>query len=267
MSIMMDFVPEYLCKIIRNLLSNALKFTPKEGRVSLLMSRNKDKLMIYVVDTGVGIDAGDLPHIFDTFYQGENNGGSDTGSGIGLSLVKQMTECMYGHIKVESRLGEGTKFMITLPLQHGNSLWEKYLPDEKSDFFQPLSVNGGGVMLAEDYDVERAGENREINDSMHSSILIVEDNEDVSYYIDQLLKKDYHLLYARNGNEGLEKAKEYMPDLILTDLMMPEMDGYELCREIRHSDILNHIPIIIITAKSEEEDRVRGLDTGADAFL
>ena len=223
--------------------------------------------MIYVVDTGVGIDAGDLPHIFDTFYQGENNGGSDTGSGIGLSLVKQMTECMYGHIKVESRLGEGTKFMITLPLQHGNSLWEKYLPDEKSDFFQPLSVNGGGVMLAEDYDVERAGENREINDSMHSSILIVEDNEDVSYYIDQLLKKDYHLLYARNGNEGLEKAKEYMPDLILTDLMMLEMDGYELCREIRHSDILNHIPIIIITAKSEEEDRVRGLDTGADAFL
>lgn len=137
MSIMMDFVPEYLCKIIRNLLSNALKFTPKEGRVSLLMSRNKDKLMIYVVDTGVGIDAGDLPHIFDTFYQGENNGGSDTGSGIGLSLVKQMTECMYGHIKVESRLGEGTKFMITLPLQHGNSLWEKYLPDEKSDFSSP----------------------------------------------------------------------------------------------------------------------------------
>ncbi|MCY6309752.1 HAMP domain-containing sensor histidine kinase [Bacteroides faecis] len=211
MSIMMDFVPEYLCKIIRNLLSNALKFTPKEGRVSLLMSRNKDKLMIYVVDTGVGIDAGDLPHIFDTFYQGENNGGSDTGSGIGLSLVKQMTECMYGHIKVESRLGEGTKFMITLPLQHGNSLWEKYLPDEKSDFFQPLSVNGGGVMLAEDYDVERAGENREINDSMHSSILIVEDNEDVSYYIDQLLKKDYHYCMPAMVMKDWRKQKSICP--------------------------------------------------------
>ena len=157
--------------------------------------------------------------------------------------------------------------MITLPLQHGNSLWEKYLPDEKSDFFQPLSVNGGGVMLAEDYDVERAGENREINDSMHSSILIVEDNEDVSYYIDQLLKKDYHLLYARNGNEGLEKAKEYMPDLILTDLMMPEMDGLELCRTLKSNLETSHIPIILLTAKNTAEDRIECYNAGADGYI
>lgn len=266
-SITMDFVPKYLCKIICNLLSNAFKFTSKGGEVKLLMSRDRENLIINVADTGVGIDASDLPHVFETFYQGENSAKADIGSGIGLSLVKQMTECMDGTVKVASVLGCGTNFTVSLPLKHGESLWKKYLPDEKANIFQTSPMDCAKVTVAVDDAAEQIIEDGKVNESMQLSILIVEDNEDVSYYIGELLKKNYHLLYARNGKQGLEKAKEYMPDLILTDVMMPEMDGFELCREVRRSDILNHIPIIIITAKCEEEDRLRGLEIGADAFL
>lgn len=266
-SVEMDFVPKYLSKIVCNLLSNAFKFTSKGGQVTLLMSRSKDKLIINVADTGTGIAAGDLPHIFDTFYQGENNTKANIGSGIGLSLVKQMAECMDGSVKVTSMQGHGTKFTVTLPLQHGSSLWEKYQPDKKMNVSRTLPVNSDDVATTVGDEAEQISEGGKVNELAQVTILIVEDNEDISYYIGGLLKKNYHLLYARNGKEGVEKAKEYIPDLILTDLMMPEMDGYELCCEIRRSDILNHIPIIIITAKSEEEDRVHGLEIGADAFL
>ena len=257
--VIMDFVPEYLHKIIGNLLSNAIKFTPKEGQVVVRMVRNGNSVMIRVADTGCGIADSDLPDIFNAFYQGEN-GVKEAGTGIGLSMVREMVECMDGRICVKSQVGIGSEFIITLPLKHGNASWQQWIAGEETDWELPVPEE-------EEEEKSLALPSDGPEDRMSASILIVEDNADVSYYIGGLLKDTYRILYARNGAEGLEIAKEHMPELIITDLMMPEMDGYELCRRVRSSDILNHIPIIVVTAKCGGAERVSGLNAGADAYL
>lgn len=206
--ISMDFVPEYFRRIMDNLLRNAIKFTPRGGRVVVTMECVGSMLVTHVADTGCGIAEEDLPHIFKAFYLGETGGAGTMGTGIGLSLVRQMVRSMEGRVSVKSTAGVGSEFVVMLPLRHGDS-----------------------------------------------------------YYIGRLLNGAYQIVYARNGAEGLEIAAEQMPDLILTDLMMLEMDGYELCRRVRESEVLNHIPIIIITAKSGGKERVCGLEVGADAYL
>ena len=250
-----DFVPEYFQKVMHNLLSNALKYTPKGGHIYITATQENNNLVIQIADSGKGIDKQDLPHIFETFYQG-NNSCMDMGTGVGLSLAKQMVETMGGQITVKSAVGKGTVFFVTLPLKHGTSQWEEWIPGESDK--QPVS----SVPTP-----NPASPETEPSGTDPVTILLVEDNQDVAFYIGGLLKERYRLLYARDGKEGLEKAAEYMPDLILTDLMMPGMDGFELCREIRSSIVLNHIPIIIITAKSEDVDKVQGLEAGADAYL
>lgn len=258
--IMMDFVPEYFCKITRNLLSNAFKFTPKGGVIVLTIEKKAETLVIRVADSGTGINEEDLPHIFDTFYQGENSG-ADIGTGIGLAMVRQMVHGMQGRISVESTPGKGSIFTVTLPLKHGNAVLEKWSPEKQ------MKADIDCCFPTEETAVEEEAVTSASDDVLQPTVLIVEDNADVSYYIGGLLKAKYHLLYARDGKEGIEKANEYIPDLIVTDLMMPEMDGWELCREVRQSDVLNHIPIIVITAKCNEDDRVKLLDAGADACL
>lgn len=250
-----DFVPEYFRKIIHNLLSNALKYTPKGGHVYITTTEENNNLVIQIADSGKGIDKQDLPHIFETFYQG-NNSCMDMGTGVGLSLAKQMVETMGGQITVKSAVGKGTVFFVTLPLKHGTSQWEEWTPGEPDKNLTPSVTTH-----------DPASSETEPSGADPVTILLVEDNQDVAFYIGGLLKDRYRLLYARDGKEGLEKAAEYMPDLILTDLMMPGMDGFDLCREIRSSIVLNHIPIIIITAKSEDVDKVQGLEAGADAYL
>lgn len=256
----MDFVPEYFCKIVRNLLSNSFKFTPKGGVIILTTKRSGNTFVIHIADSGVGIMPEDLPHIFDTFYQGENSI-ADIGTGIGLAFVRQMVNSMEGHISVNSTPGKGSLFTITLPLKHGDTVWEKWIPGKQTQ----ADIN---YSTATDDRLQSSVESTiSLNDGIRPTILIVEDNADVSYYIGGLLKENYRILYACDGDEGWEKANEYIPDLIVTDLMMPEKDGYELCREIRQSEVLNHIPIIVITAKCNEEDRIKLLDIGADAYL
>ena len=250
-----DFVPEYFRKIMHNLLSNALKYTPKGGNIFITATQEKNNVLIQLADSGKGIDKQDLPHIFETFYQG-NNSCMDMGTGVGLSLARQMVESMGGQISVKSAIGKGTVFFITLPLKHGTSQWEEWVPGE-------TDKNGIPSVTISNPSVQETGaSNPDV-----TTILLVEDNQDVAFYIGGLLKDRYRLLYARDGKEGLEKAIEYMPDLILTDLMMPGMNGFDLCREIRDSIVLNHIPIIIITAKSEDQDKVQGIEAGADAYL
>ncbi len=255
-TIEMDFIPEYFNKIMRNLLSNALKYTPANGIIRIEMKKDKSLLRLQVFNTGNEISEEEIPRLFDTFYQGSNNE-KQIGTGIGLPYTRQMVESMNGNIKVYNKKGEGVVFSVYIPLDQDSI--------ERLPWSDATNVT---EQIRGKNDLEKIQvKNNVAENSLSPSILIVEDNLDISFYISTLLKGKYHLNYASDGKEGIDKAKNYMPDLILTDLMMPGMDGYMLCHEIRQSEILNHIPIIIITAKSSDADRIRGLEEGADAYL
>lgn len=255
-TIEMDFIPEYFNKIMRNPLSNALKYTPANGIIRIEMKKDKSLLRLQVFNTGNEIPEEEIPRLFDTFYQGSNNE-KQIGTGIGLPYTRQMVESMNGNIKVYNKKGEGVVFSVYIPLDQDSI--------ERLPWSDATNVT---EQIRGKNDLEKIQvKNNVAENSLSPSILIVEDNLDISFYISTLLKGKYHLNYASDGKEGIDKAKNYMPDLILTDLMMPGMDGYMLCHEIRQSEILNHIPIIIITAKSSDADRIRGLEEGADAYL
>lgn len=251
----MDFVPDYVQKIVSNLVANAIKYTPQYGKINVTLEQNRTgSVKLQVFDTGRGIDAKVLPHVFDAFFQGEVQSG-DVGTGVGLSLVKLMVESMNGTVSAESVKGQGSTFTVTLPMTHRGV---QYLVSE--DFSQFRVQN----MLTEDTDTI-ADDTSEAGDK--TRVLIIEDNQDIAHYIGMHLT-ECSLLYARSGEEGLRKALEFMPDLIITDIMMPgDINGLDLCREVRKTELLSHIPIIIVTAKTTEKDRVEGLKAGADAYL
>jgi len=255
-TIIMDFVPDYVKKIIRNLISNALKYTPENGKIAVAVETKADKFLMKVSDTGSGIDQEDMEHIFEPFFQGTNSR-DKVGTGIGLSLVSQVIDCMDGTITVKSSPEKGTEFEITLPLRHG----------EGEFMSRPTEEN---IVLEtrpdEQYDDSLILKNNEVNEN-RPTLLIIEDNKAVSYYIGSQLKNIYNIRYAENGEEGLESAGELMPDLIISDLMMPEMDGIEFCKRVRSSKLLNHIPIVIVTAKTGQESVIEMLQAGADAYL
>lgn len=247
----MDFIPDYITKIVGNLISNAIKFTSPYGVVTISTETRNNRFILTVQDNGCGISAQDLPYIFDAFYQC-NSKSRSVGSGIGLSLVKQLVEAMNGAVSVESQENSGTSFTVDLPLSQSvnqiMSLTEKPAIDD-------IFVADGEESLTVEWE----------DDSL-TRILIVEDNNDVSSFIGSIIS-NANIYYARNGKDGLEKALQIVPDVIITDIMMPEMDGIEMCAKIRQSDILCHIPIIIISAKAEQNDKIEGLKSGADAYL
>ena len=250
-SVEMDFIPDYITKIVGNLISNAIKFTPANGQVTISTATKNKRFILTVQDNGYGISTQDLPYIFDAFYQGNSNSRS-MGTGIGLSLVKQLVEAMNGTVSVESEENNGTKFTINLPISHTVN--------------QVVSLNElpaiNDIFVTDGDEAESV----EIDDDTLTRILIVEDNNDVSSFIGSVIN-NANIYYAQNGREGLEKALQIVPDVIITDIMMPEMDGIEMCDKIRESDILCHIPIIIISAKAEEYDKIEGIKSGADAYL
>ena len=248
--VVMDFVPDYFNKVINNLLSNALKFTPEYGKVSVTAWREGDRFHISVADTGQGMDKETQARIFEPFYQGENNV-RGMGTGVGLALVKQIVDAVEGNITVDSEIGKGTTFHIDVPI--------------RNNIKQPIAVDAetNSPILPE---TESALADSEGDDSQ-CRLLIIEDNNDIAAYIGSQFTNCYAVSYAANGKEGLEKALQLVPDLIITDLMMPGMDGLEVCRQVRGNEIINHIPIIVVTAKITEEDRVKGIEAGADAYL
>lgn len=254
----MDFVPDYLQKILRNLISNALNYTPNYGRILIETNLADNMFEIRVADSGQGIAEEDLPHVFDLFYQGNKENVKEVGSGIGLSLVQQLVMGMNGTIEVESNVGIGTIFTLYLPLFHkGKEYPDFHLNEINIEKEVPATENNLPDNLPQG---KESGENIPL-------ILVVEDNLDVAHYIGSLLQEHYTLRYAHNGHIGLELALELVPDLILTDLMMPVMDGYALVRSIRGNETVNHIPVIVITARCTEEDRIKGIEAGADAYL
>lgn len=258
-----DFVPDYINKVISNLLSNSLKFTEKYGTVNVNMWRKEHQIFIDVADNGRGISPESLPHIFDEFYQA---GSSDEGigTGVGLALVHQIVKSLDGNITVDSIVGKGTTFHIVLPMRKvheatpvslSNGVFEPDIVDK------PDAENTVGVAVGNDTDNQM-----EQLDSA-KRVLVVEDNADIAAFIGKRLSDNYLVAFASDGNKGLEKALEWMPDIIITDLMMPVMDGLELCRKIRSNELTCHIPIIVVTAKVSEAERVEGLKAGADAYL
>ena len=246
----MDFVPDYVNKVINNLLSNALKFTPEYGKVSVTMRREGERLLIDVEDTGQGMDRETLAHVFEPFYQGE----SDTpniGTGVGLALVKQIMDAVGGSITVESTVGRGTTFHLSVPIRNEAEQRIAAAPETHT----PLLPETGTTLA------DNEGEDSQCR------LLVIEDNHDIAAYIGSQFSSRYAVSYATNGKDGLDKALDLVPDLIITDLMMPGMDGLEVCRQVRSNEIINHIPIIVVTAKITEEERIRGLEAGVDAYL
>ena len=277
--IVMDYDPERLLSIVHNLLSNAIKYTPSGGRVTLNVRRNPssaaaelgfgDTIALTVSDTGVGIPPEDLSHIFDRFFQAGNTTVSTPGSGIGgssgigLSLTKELVKAMGGDISVESSTspsserGTGTSFTVVLPISN------------KSEVSAPATQIHAAPLAA----AENLGANFKLapklapDDSEQPYILLVEDNPDVVEYLAACLGENYQLGFAYNGRAGIEKALESIPDLIVSDVMMPEKDGFELVETLKNDERTSHIPIILLTAKASVESRIAGLRRGADAYL
>ncbi len=261
--LLMDFDEEKMQAITYNLLSNALKFTKEGGKVVLhatqLLQNSAPFLQLKVQDTGVGIEEKELLHIFDRFYQADNSSTrKGEGTGIGLTLTKELVELMGGSIAVESIVGKGTVFNILLPVRHEQGT-HKQVPTS------PISRN-----IAPAADTKVATTDIPITETGITEkplLLIIEDNADVVTYIEGLLKKDYHIETASNGRTGIEKAFELVPDIVISDVMMPEKDGYEVCETLKKDERTSHIPLILLTAKATQEDKIAGLRVGADAYL
>lgn len=260
----MDFDPEQLEKVLSNLLSNAIKFTPEGGKIvfhttlgesfnTLGVSKTPRVLKIKIQDNGLGISPEHLPHLFDRFYQVDTSSTRQgEGTGIGLALVKELVDLMNGTIKVESELDKGTTFQMRLPISQ--------------------EAPSAGLALTKKKSTDKVGETATNKLPLAQSeemplCLIVEDNADVAEYLFSCLKKDYRLEWAKDGVEGIEKAIELIPDILISDVMMPRKNGFELCNTLKQDERTSHIPIILLTAKATQSDRIEGLQYGADAYL
>ncbi len=248
----MSFVPDYVNKVFNNLLSNAFKFTPPHGKITITLWRVDDFLYIDFADTGHGMDRETIEHAFDPFYQAEGNS-KHIGTGIGLALVQQIVHTAKGQISIESKIGEGTTFHIIVPII--NDLTAPH---------QSLSATTNVPIYPH---IEADLQDSECEQDEPCRLLVIEDNHDIASYIGSQFEDHYSVSYATNGEEGFRRAVELVPNIIITDLMMPELNGIDLCRQIRSNEIVSHIPIIVLTAKVSEEERLKGIEAGADAHL
>ena len=257
-TVVMDFVPDYVQKIINNLVHNAIKFTPAGGHINIITRCDGDRFVFQIADDGIGISREHLQHIFEPFYQADSDK-AHVGTGVGLALTRQLINAVDGTIKVISSKDRGTVFTVTMPLSHGGDADLQPLTAAERSGINPIvtQADGEGLDMPEGVDDQA--------EPIH--ILVVEDSRDVAYFIGNQLADQYAISYAYDGQDGLDKAQQLVPDLIITDLMMPKMDGLEFCRNIRSNDITSHIPIIVITARSANEDLVKGINAGADAYL
>lgn len=244
---------EKLEKILNNLLSNAIKHTPSKNKVTLIALIKEEQLWLEVQDTGVGIPAEDLPYIFDRFYQSKQ---SDTpiqgGTGIGLALAKELCQLMGGTITVDSTPGKGSVFAVAVPYQPVDlptiATVQESFPENKDDLkhltFIPIKAA-----------------------DKSSTVLIVEDHPDMQQFVNSLISPHHHTLLANNGVEALEILEKKTVDLIISDVMMPEMDGYALLQTLKDSDSYRSIPVVMLTALSDEQHKLQALTTGVDDYL
>ena len=254
----MAFDADKVGKIVMNLLSNAFKFTPEGGRVTVMIEHvagTPDILEIKIADTGIGISDVDKEHIFDRFYQADHKGVEETtGNGIGLSLVRDFVTLHEGEVKVFDNIGTGSVFVIQFPVKHVET--QVQLPEET------------GMSVGDEEDREMKEEVREETGRKDSPLLlVVDDNEDFRIFMRYSLELQYRVKLAVNGNEAWEMMQEELPDLVISDVMMPQMDGNELCRLIKQDKRTAHIPVILLTARQNTEAKLEGLQTGADDYV
>ncbi len=252
----MDFDPQKLRHIVANLLSNAIKFIDKGGHITVHLQKrtmqNKSVFEFEISDTGVGIPDDKLPFIFDRFYQVDNsNTRLGEGTGIGLALTKELVEMMKGEIHVSSTIGKGTTFIIRLPITQNAPQRDKDGMTDASNFLASSTTVNFPVL--ENID--------------HPIALIIEDNEDVIQYLVTCLQDHFRILTAINGEEGIRVAKEHLPNIIISDVMMPKVDGYEVTKQLKADERTSHIPIVLLTAKADHTSKLEGLEAGADAYL
>ncbi len=255
-----DYDADKIMHIVSNLLSNAIKFTPPEGKVLVTLKTSADTessfYEIVVADTGAGIPEGKIEHIFDRFYQVDDEvSRTGSGTGVGLTLVKELTNFLGGNIEVESSQGTGAIFKVSLPITNSAPIMEEspIILNDRWHLVEPMDAD------LESYVVKQ--------DRAHPSLLVVEDNPDVKAYLMTCLQDDYNLMLASDGQEGLEMALDKVPDLILSDVMMPKMDGFTLCDYLKTDQRTSHIPVVLLTAKADLDSRIEGLQHGADAYL
>lgn len=264
-----DFVPDYAQKVVCNLVTNAIKFSKEGSEVLVSLDVEDDMLQMRVADFGSGISQDDQQRIFEPFYQTESDK-KNVGSGVGLALVKQIVSALNGSISLVSKVGEGSVFTVRIPVKAPEGVEVKSLESLGSvptsillnaeNDVMPETDCSASISEADDADDDNQSDTRQL-------VLIVEDNADVAEYMTMQLKTRYRLAIAHDGMKGLEMATQLVPDIIVTDVMMPRMDGYELCQAVKQSDVLNHIPVIIVTAKTTQADKLRGLQLGVDAYI
>ena len=267
-SIHIFFDADKMEKIFYNLLSNAFKHTPRKGRIifsmNLVRDKEKEWLKVSVSDSGSGIPKEHLHHIFDRFYQITNKHQSGrVSSGIGLSLSRDLVVKHYGKIEVISVEGTGTNFEVLIPVSKDTYKQEEILIEPETDLTMEYinsMLETYDYNLDDPYDKPLVGEDR-------FRILVVEDNLDMQKFLYNELSESFNVILAQNGEEGLMISKENLPDLIVSDIMMPEMDGLELCKLIKGNEITSHIPVILLTAKSGTESEISGLEMGADDYI
>ena len=250
---LMDLDREKLTKVVHNLVSNAIKFTPAGGRLDLLLEADERRFRMRFTDTGIGIPPADLPHVFDRFYQSSRTPDDQMGSGVGLALTQELVRSLGGSISVESTLDVGSTFTVELPVTRNAAVVT--VPDQP---IAPAVVTQTPV-LSENGEVDEADE--------RTLVLVVEDNADMAEHIAQSLGDAFRVAFAENGQLGLEKAVELVPDIVVSDVMMPLKDGFALVAELKADERTSHIPVVLLTARSQVEDRISGLKRGADDYL
>ncbi|MEJ5263411.1 MAG: ATP-binding protein [Ignavibacterium sp.] len=255
------FDKDKLQKIISNLLSNAVKFNKDSGFVNIKVGEKRIKgisyLQLEVEDNGPGMSNEVQKNIFNRFYKSKGLSTVE-GSGIGLALVKELVEIHFGEIEFKSTEGKGTTFKITIPV------------DE--EFYEKKNIISSKTLISENKanSVVQSPEKRETSDDISEEtplLLIVEDNDDMRQFIKENIMQYYKVIEAINGEDGLSKSTEHLPDLIISDVLMPKINGYELCEKIKTDERTSHIPVILLTSKAEVNGRIRGLETGADDYV
>ena len=264
------FSPTYLERIISNLLSNAIKYTGENGNIDVRASivegnDNSVYLQLEVKDTGIGIVPEELDNIFKKYYQTRRGyNASHTGWGIGLATVKKLVEIHKGNISVTSKVGEGTSFVVRLNVTP--SAFDKSscisTTDAQPLAYQPTFISNTLAVYSHEIDT-----NKSVKDDKKVSILLVEDNPQLLRFLSDEFAKDYNVYTATNGIEALKVTEEYPIDIVVSDVMMPEMDGIELCDRLKNNLATSHIPVILLTAKSDEESTMAGFKSGAEAYV